>query len=41
MTNLDIILKNRDSTLSTNVHLVQAIVFPVVIMDVRVGAPKN
>ena len=30
MTNLDIILKNRDSTLSTNVHLVQAIVFPVV-----------
>ena len=30
MTNLDIILKNRDSTLSTKVHLVKAMVFPVV-----------
>ena len=28
--NLDSILKNRDITLSTNVHLVQAMVFPVV-----------
>ena len=30
MTNLDSILKNRDITLPTNVHLVKAIVFPVV-----------
>ena len=30
MTNLDSILKSRDITLSTKVHLVQAIVFPVV-----------
>ena len=31
MTNLDIILKSRDITLSTKVHLVEAIVFPVVL----------
>ena len=31
MTNLDSILKNRDITLQTKVHLVKAIVFPVVI----------
>ena len=30
MTNLDCILKSRDITLSTKVHLVKAIVFPVV-----------
>ena len=30
MTNLDSILKNRDSTLPTKVHLVKAMVFPVV-----------
>ena len=30
MTNLDIILKSRDITLPTKVHLVKAIVFPVV-----------
>ena len=30
MTNLDIILKSRDITLSTKVHLVRALVFPVV-----------
>ena len=30
MTNLDIILKNRDITLATKVHLVKAMVFPVV-----------
>ena len=35
MTNLDSILKNRDITLSTNVHLVKAMVFPVV-MHMRV-----
>ena len=36
MTNLDSILKNRDITLSTKVHIAKAMVFPVV-MDVRVG----
>ena len=30
MTNLDSILKSRDITLSTQVHLVKAMVFPVV-----------
>ena len=30
MTTLDSILKSRDSTLPTKVHLVKAIVFPVV-----------
>ena len=30
MTNLDSILKNRDITLPTNVHLVKAMVFPIV-----------
>ena len=30
MTDLDSILKSRDTTLSTNVHLVKAMVFPVV-----------
>ena len=38
MTNLDSILKSRDITLSTKVHLVKAMVFPVVMyMYVRVG----
>ena len=30
MTNLDSILKSRDITFPTNVHLVKAVVFPVV-----------
>ena len=37
MTNLDSILKNRDIILPTKVHLVKAMVFPVVMYDVRVG----
>ena len=37
MTNLDSILKSRDITLPTKVHLVNAMVFPVVIMDGRFG----
>ena len=46
MTNLDSTLKSRDITLPTKVHLVKAIVFPVVRLDVRVGykeswVPKN
>ena len=30
MTNLDSVLKSRDITLSTKVHIVKAVVFPVV-----------
>ena len=30
MTNLDSILKNRDTTLPTKVHLVKAMVFPLI-----------
>ena len=37
MTYLDSILKSRDLTLLAKVHIVKAMVFPVVIMDVRVG----
>ena len=37
MTNLDSILKSRDITLPTKICLVKAMVFPVVMMDVRVG----
>ena len=37
MTNLDSILKNRDITLLTKVHLVKAMVFQSSYMDVRVG----
>ena len=37
VTNLDGILKSRDITLPTKVCLVKAMVFPVVMMDVRVG----
>ena len=37
MTNLDSILKSRDITLPTKIHLIKAMVFPVVIPDVRVG----
>ena len=37
MTNLESILKTRDITLSTKVHLVKAVVFPIVRMDMRVG----
>ena len=31
MTNLDSILKSRDNTLPTKVHIVKALVFPVVV----------
>ena len=37
MTNLDSLLKSRDITLSTKVHLVKAMAFPWSCMDVRVG----
>ena len=35
LTNLDSMLESRDITLLTKVHLVKAMVFPVVSMDVR------
>ena len=37
MTKLDSILKSRDITLPTKVHLVKAMVFQWSYMDVRVG----
>ena len=37
VTNPDSILKSRDITLLTKVHLVKDMVFPVVVYDVRVG----
>ena len=36
LTNLDNILKSRDITLPTKVRLVKAMVFPVILYDVRV-----
>ena len=37
MTNLDSILKSRDITLLTKVRLIKAMVFPVVMYELRVG----
>ena len=38
MTNIDSVLKRKDITLLTKVHLVKAMVFPVVLcMNARVG----
>ena len=37
MTNLDSILKSRNIILPTTVHLVKAVVFPIVRVDMRVG----
>ena len=37
MANLNSILKSRDTTLPTKVHLAKAMVFPESWMDVRVG----
>ena len=41
MTNLDSILKSRDITLPTNVRLVQAMVFPVVMYGCESWTVKN
>ena len=41
MTYLDSIFKSRNITLSTKVHLVKALVFPVLWMDVRVGLQRK
>ena len=38
MKNLDSILKSRDIIFPTKVHIVKAMAFPVVCMDVRVGS---
>ena len=41
MANLDSILKSRDITLPTKVHLVKAMVFKGVCVDVRVGLRRK
>ena len=41
MTNLDSVLKSRDITLPTNVHLVKAMVFPVVMYGCESWAMKK
>ena len=41
MTNLDNMLKSRDITLSTKVHLVQAVVFPVVMYGCEIWTVKK
>ena len=41
MTNLDSIIKSRDITLSTKVHLVKAMVFPVVMYGCESWAIKK
>ena len=41
MTNLDRILKSRDITLLTKVHLVKAVVFPVVMYGCESGTIKK
>ena len=35
MTNLDSVLKSRDITLSTKVHIVKAMVFPVIMYSCK------
>ena len=37
MTNLDSVLKSKGITLPAKAHIVKTMVFPGVIMDVRVG----
>ena len=41
MTNLDSILKNRDTTLPTKVHIVKVIVFPVVMYGYEIWTIKK
>ena len=41
MTNLDNILKSRDITLSTKIHLVRAMVFPVVMYGCEIWTIKK
>ena len=41
MTNLDIILKSRDITLLTKIHLIKAMVFPVVMYECEIWTIKK
>ena len=41
MTNLDSILKTRDITLPTKIHLVKAMVFPVVMYEILILWPPD
>ena len=41
MTNLDSVLKSREITLPTEVHIVKAMVFPVIMYGCEIGTPKN
>ena len=41
MTDLDSVLKSRDILLPTEVYIVKAMVFPVVMYDVRVGPQRR
>ena len=41
MTNLDSMLKSRDITLPTNIHIIKAIVFPVVMYRCESWIIKN
>ena len=41
MTNLDSILKSRDITLPTKVHLVKAIIFPVVMYGCELDCEES
>ena len=41
MTNLDSILKSRDITLPTNIHIIQGMVFPVVLYGCESWAVKK
>ena len=41
MTNLDSVLKSRDITLPTKVHLVKAVVFPVVMYGCEIWTVKK
>ena len=41
MTNLDSILKSRDTALPTKVHLVKAVVFPIIVYGCGVGLERK
>ena len=41
LTNLDSILKSRNITLPTKVHLIKAMVFPVVMYGCEIGTIKE
>ena len=41
MTNLDSILKGRDIALPTKVHLVKAVVFPIIVYGCGVGLERK